>query len=876
MAATHDASQSTLHSLQRRECHTGVSTLPGSIGGITQRRRQARTSTVRSMYGNTPPPPRACPTPLQCQPSRGVHHRRSRKKQRNDHKGRPQCRERHARRLRHSRSASDKRTHWYDVFYERAHSTAIPAWIQEGYKRALVHLMLVGGVGGDYLRKGEPQQRSARPNSQGEPRGSVLLKGRAWRKKKRRNKKRSRERGQTKGNRNGSKASEVLSARVASTEAQYHDNMVNVLPDNEQPTTRVTIINTGDNAPHASDLGVARVAAYESNESTIINPAKIRIALDQQRGADDWDWCSHPPLVNILEVWHIDERLASVLASDEEIHPWTVIPGVYYRETPQVILKEEGTFRPVRPTRQMCKAPLASITKNRMSLQKIEAMMTVERRKWLKWLNGATLASYVHDRSPGTYVGRYMDDERERLTEWDVLESTNALGLTMPVFKVPKGEEARLIIDCRQLNSQLPRPGHMELPDLHQVYERLLSCNYISQYDGKSYFYQIPLQPNARDFFQVRLGGIRGNFTKHRLTVLPMGYSYAPAIAQAISNTVLEAALQGESAVIGFAWVDNFLFGSNDREALHRTTEKFKTLCARVNIELKDERVEGATEMELLGAKIDVKKGTIGISGKLREGLVAEGRKLEQQTKVTRREVYAALGKVLWIYWAITRRPLATCERLLIIMREIGQEIQQGAYWDAHTTVTKPAELFGLLSEAAKEGHGRKAVIRNKLTENTAWTDASTTALGYMISRQDVGTVGWCAEGPKGCIFVRELWAAAKMVVALSWQGGGTVVGDNQAAIRALEAGHSSSTAGNAILSEMIRRMGPWKVELTWTESANQSADDLSRRLYSVMPKAGPWRERTTFRWWPRERAEGEEIKGGGAQLYNCCQPHKE
>jgi hypothetical protein len=837
MAATHDTSRTTLQSLQKGNCALGVSTHRDSTVGNSTCRLQASV--------------RRYPTQRQTQiPSPHPRQRR-------------QCKDsRHARK---SGQASVRTTHrlWYDDFYARAHNTAIPAWIRTAYKRALLHLMFVNG--NEYEGwKSEALRRKVRTTSEVELRDGRPPRVQSWRKRKRRNKRRNQERGRRNTK---SKASEVMSARAASDEA-HHDDVVK-LPDKDSTiiNNEHRIIITEDRPTPTSDPGVARVAAYESKEQHDNGqPLPMHIADHgteyQRREADDWDWCSHPPLVNILDVWHIDERFASVLASEEELHPWTVVPGVYYRETPQVILKEEGTFRPVRPTRQMCKAPLASITTNRISLPKIAAMMTDERRQWLKWLDGATIASHVHDWGPGKYVGRYMETERERLTEWKVLEPTKAAGVTMPVFKVPKGEEARLIVDCRQINSQLPQPGHMELPDLHRVYDELMNCDYVSQYDGKSYFYQIPLQPNAREFFQVRLGGQRGRFTKHRLTVLPMGYAYAPGIAQAISNTILEAAMEGESEVKAFAWIDNFLFGSRSRDALMRTTKKFREICASVHLELKEDIVEGESHMELLGASIDVKNRTIGISKKLREGLETESRKLDRMTKVTRREVYAALGKILWIYWAITRRPLATCERVLVIMREIGQEIHGGAFWDGHTSITTPGELYSLVSEAMDEGEGRKAIIRTMHTVNTAWTDASTQALGYMITRPDVGTIGWCAKGPEGCIFVRELWAAAKMIVALSWHGGGTVVGDNQAAIRALQAGHSSSRAGNAILAEMICRMGPWLVDLTWTESANQSADNLSRRVYDVLPMAGPWRERKTFRWWPREISK--EKKEGG------------
>lgn len=562
--------------------------------------------------------------------------------------------------------------------------------------------------------------------------------------------------------------------------------------------------------------------------------------------------------MNLLEEWHIEKDLFQLLAGDVEEEPWTMVPGVYYRESPHFVMKgDDGQRKEVRPARQMCRARLAEITTNRMNLERIKENMNEDRRRWLEWLKGETIGNYINitDKQKGknTYVGRYMTQERERLQHWRVIEDATTAGITVPIFKVPKGEEARLIVDCRSINERIPRPGNMELPNLHDVYDGLLECDWVAQYDGKSYFYQVPLEESAREYFQVRLGGARGEFTKHQLTVLPMGYSYAPGIAQAISNTILEEVSVSEPNVRMYAWIDNFLFGSKDRDALLRATKTFKDICARYNVELKDERTEPAREMEALGACIKV-GGEKGIrpGSKLMTALQKEESETRGKTALTRRDVFRIMGKLLWVYWAIVRKPLAACERILDAMRSVAKEIRDGASWDTTTFAISTQNAVAEIEVARRRAETFQWRQKGKSMEIVAWTDASSSGLGYMMTRNGGDALGWASRGPPSSTFVRELWAAAKMVVAVSNRGGGVIVVDNQAAIRALVAGHSSSKAGNAILRQMFGRMGGDAIEITWTESANQSADELSRGLAVTLPKYGPWRQRHRLRWWPQ------------------------
>eukprot|EP00760_Papus_ankaliazontas_P022252 PhM_4_TR18826/c0_g1_i2/m.95692 len=443
-----------------------------------------------------------------------------------------------------------------------------------------------------------------------------------------------------------------------------------------------------------------------------------------------------------------------------------------------------------------------------------------------------------------------MSGEATRLVSWKVIEPTHRSGWVHPMFKVPKGEEARLIVDCRRLNEVLPRPGNMHLPDMRDIFRKLLKCNVMSQYDGRSYFYQIPLLPEVRHLFQVKLGGARGIFTRYQLTVLPMGFSYAPGIAQAISRIVLQNC---ETRGFKAAWVDNFVFGANSIADMEVITDKFKHVCETIGLELKPDRTESETEMEVLGAFVNTDRREISVGPKMARAIDLTIRDMKKKRKLTRRDVFVATGKILWVVWAVAQVPLALAEGPIKIMSTVGREIEDNADWNDDTDSVQPQVLIKMLAEAKQLAFLHTSNFMPSLRTLTAWTDASCTALGYVIRSED-GVIGWQRPGHETNIFLRELWAAAEAVATVSKHGDATVVVDNTAAARALIRGYSTSPLANAILRAMFAKVGQHAVEIAWTESSNQSADALSRGEPSTDVKFGPWQWRQTPMWcqWPQ------------------------
>ena len=197
---------------------------------------------------------------------------------------------------------------------------------------------------------------------------------------------------------------------------------------------------------------------------------------------------------------------------------------------------------------------LAAITKNRLNLEAVLRMepgegyldplrVIMSRRTFKKQLAGTW--------RPCTKVSRYMLHHAAFMEDCGVVEPAGPEASNMPVFTTPKKDlDLRLIQDGRWNNGFFAKPPEMFLPKIHEVIDKILSAAYVADADGVSYFYQIPLDESVRDYFGCRLAGGRGLYRQMRFCSLPMGFSWAPCIAQRIANTLI--------ADHGVAWVDNF------------------------------------------------------------------------------------------------------------------------------------------------------------------------------------------------------------------------------------------------------------------------------------------------------------------------------
>jgi hypothetical protein len=388
---------------------------------------------------------------------------------------------------------------------------------------------------------------------------------------------------------------------------------------------------------------------------------------------------------------------------------------------------------------------------------------------------------------------------------------------------------ARLIIDGRPANDRIvgaPRPSMPDLPTMFRHAEARWGWTA----DLKAWFFQIPLPQKLRPLFTMRLAVCRGKFIVRQLVRLPMGASFAPAVAQLAAEAVLKevTARLNNADTQMFVWIDNICVTGPSEEVVNRAKELFKQVCAEACVTVK-EISETTTEIELLGLTWNLAEKSLGPNGTLRERLVT--------TDVTKastcREFMAAVGLLFFPNYMYGRLPLAACPDLFAELQRACTEARNGG-WNANFHTTAAGEFDHMRNDLLRQ----REIGKPRSTPDTIiWSDASTTHLAWLRQEgmQDTAASVASVPGTHEEMYYRELRAA--IAGSLATGSAHMIACDNRAAVSALRKGHSSTRRGNRLLRHWCARTTCTHV--AWVETAQERADELSRGARTTRP---PWR----------------------------------
>lgn len=504
------------------------------------------------------------------------------------------------------------------------------------------------------------------------------------------------------------------------------------------------------------------------------------------------------------------------------------IPKYYGRDA--IIRLQSKT---VKARREISRDPLGEITRNRLDYIKVinlafsigqdigEILDWVRTDKLMKLL--LLNQTDIVDRDRKVRISRHLLDEWNMLEEAGVIvKSAHQCKSTISLFKVPKkGGTSRLIADCRPINRRAEGRLKMCLPDIRDVLDEVARRKYKVQFDGKSYFYQFGLEGGAHLAFPISIGGKRGDFEKGFLKVLPMGFTLAPAIAQAVSEVVCEKIRKDVPEVYVEAWIDNFVLASDDRKLLEKAVQLFLVTCKEISLELKSEKEEISMTIDLLGVSIG--DGVIHITREDDQKL--EKLKEKALTQKTNRDYYEIVGMLMWLNHVIIRKPLACWEDILVEMGKVGRAIANGSQWDAERVSGGENEEKRLLNIIA-EARGFIRVIHRKcksMAPKKVFTDATPTAAGWQ--GPDWGIAANHINDRSIQIYLSEFLALA---TALFNDEGEFLFCDNKAVVAAMKKGVSRSLSANMVIRKLCEKQKGEKC-LQWIPSKMNRADGLSR-----------------------------------------------
>lgn len=194
-----------------------------------------------------------------------------------------------------------------------------------------------------------------------------------------------------------------------------------------------------------------------------------------------------------------------------------------------------------------------------------------------------------------------------QLQSFGILKRTakSAIKCFARYFAVPKGStsKARAIFNGKKMSSFFVTPPTTNLPEVAEVLHMLARSSFLVIGDFRHFFHQFGLDELVSNHFGLQQGD-----DIWRYTVLPMGWSWSPRLAQAASTSLLiEAAIRGKlakkedfedlvnppsvvkmrggSAVV---WYDNVLGAFENADCRDIFYNELTKLCTEVNVQWKD------------------------------------------------------------------------------------------------------------------------------------------------------------------------------------------------------------------------------------------------------------------------------------------------
>lgn len=391
----------------------------------------------------------------------------------------------------------------------------------------------------------------------------------------------------------------------------------------------------------------------------------------------------------------------------------------------------------------------------------------------------------------------------------------------LPAFKVPKKEpKARFILDCRTINESFHifEGEEMEIENLYRLTDWGLKYPVIWSVDGNAYFFQFQLRGHASTMFPVMFEGKRkGSNVCAFLDRLPMGFKLAPAIAQRISNLVVKATQhridKNKFDAKVAAWVDNFIVFAPNEGMAEKVMNILKKQLTHFNIKFK--------ETDKSNSFLGLHRNADGLQlqDTWTSAFKAEVEALSSESPIDVNRIQQALGKAIWVNYAVVRTPLCVFPHTLRLARRLPFLMNN------YTYITKE-ELDELRLWTCLSSH-RMAPEAQAPAMHTIWSDARPHILSLVSEKRVfIATLPFPIE-----IAIAETMAA--VWGAILYNRRVHMIVDNTTAAYAIAKGHCLSPSVNILLSKLYEY--PIYGKVSWISTEFQVADAPTRGALPIL-----------------------------------------
>lgn len=254
-------------------------------------------------------------------------------------------------------------------------------------------------------------------------------------------------------------------------------------------------------------------------------------------------------------------------------------------------------------------------------------------------------------------------------------------GVACAVMFVPKDDEYdRLIWNGIPLNRRCQRPPPVAFVPIHEMLRALGTSRVVwaLSYDFATWFIQLRVHPDVQRVFLIRCQ----DGSLWRITGVPMGFAWAPVVAQVIAESIVAEALRriDDQRVRAFIYIDNvmlFFEGDCDSSFVESVDRVFRQVCAEAGAVLKESAFVSGVQQDWLGIELVVGQSLAQLRRKFCEKVAALWDVLRDESAVELQVWWRMCALVVRSLW-VTARPLATVGDVMSWMSRKAKEMQEG------------------------------------------------------------------------------------------------------------------------------------------------------------------------------------------------------
>ena len=409
-------------------------------------------------------------------------------------------------------------------------------------------------------------------------------------------------------------------------------------------------------------------------------------------------------------------------------------------------------------------------------------------------------------------------------------------------FTVPKPKKMTLrgVLDGRPQNAEQVRPPDPHLAGLERMRELTLEFPLCQELDGISYFNQFQWDPEIAAHWVVKLGKER--FTWDRMA---MGWSHAVFVSHTVTEWLCD--IPGHPDAVIMAYIDNVYVFGRSHEAINALTAAFLDRCKSVNAAF-EVTTPTADSLVILGVQCDTRNKTFALPqtflDKFKKVLTVlddcflSGS--DNQGLPTTEIMWKVFGALMWGTRVLGIHLYKYGVFMNWLSRRASQLAAMPHLWTSPCAIWPSAlsELRELIGVVLVNEPNSIVPQLNADIDHIMFTDASNTGFGVVHCGQlltSTTSKAWTSFMKNTIIAEKELFALVEGVreakASLSEVKKILAYNDNTNVIAWVKRRRGKSSLSNRLIRDLFKLLGSTTLVVEYVASAENIADEPSRRM---------------------------------------------